>query len=314
MVPAYKEPRPAPVAGSKRKAAGLTMNYRHIYHAGNFADVVKHAVLVLILERLAARPAPFFVFDSHAGLGRYDLTSAPAVRTGVSAGGIVRVLAAVAGHRPPPGLAGYLAAVAALNDPGTGPAGGGLRWYPGSPRLARALMRPGDRLVLAEAHPEDAAVLRREFADDAQVAVHHQDGYLGLKAHLPPRERRGLVLIDPPYEDGDEAARLVAGLAIGHRRWATGIYALWYPIKEQAWVWRLHEAVIALGIPRVLAVELTLSPEDRGRLGGCGLLLVNPPWQLDLMLAELLPWLQRELGTGAGGVRVAWLVPETPPG
>ncbi len=287
------------------------MNYRHIYHAGNFADVAKHAVLALVLERLRAKPAPFFVFDSHAGIGRYDLTSAAAVRTAESEGGIARVLAAVGHRTPPPELAGYLAAVAALNRADAGPLAGRVRWYPGSPRLARALMRPGDRLVLAEAHPEDAAVLMREFAGDPQVAVHHQDGYVGLKAHLPPRERRGLVLIDPPYEVADETARLVAGLAVAHRRWATGVYVVWYPIKERAWVWRLHEAVIATGLSRVLAVELTLLPEgDSRQLAGCGMVVINPPWRLDLVLAEVLPWLHGVLGTGVGGVRVEWLVPE----
>jgi 23S rRNA (adenine2030-N6)-methyltransferase len=288
------------------------MNYRHSYHAGNVADVVKHAVLMLGLEALAAKPAPFFVFDSHAGTGRYDLASASAVRTGEAAGGIGRLLAAVAKDSPPPpALSRYLAAVAALNpdDAPPTPTGAGLRWYPGSPRLARAALRPGDRLVLAEAHPEDAAVLAREFAGDAQVAVHHQDGYLGLKAHLPPRERRGLVLIDPPYENANEAERVVAGLRTAHRRWATGIYAVWYPIKEPAWVWRLHEAVMATGIPRVLVAELTLWPEDDWqKLRGCGMLVVNPPWRLDVALAGLLPWLHGVLGTGAGGVRVDWLV------
>ncbi len=287
------------------------MNYRHIYHAGNFADVIKHTVLMLILERLATKPTPFFVYDSHAGIGRYDLASEPAVRTGESGGGIARVLAAVGRRPPPPGLAAYLAAVAALNPEDRDAHGAPVRWYPGSPRLVRSLMRPGDRLVLAEAHPEDAALLARGFTGDAQVVVHQQDGYLGLKAFLPPRERRGLVLIDPPYEDGDEADRAVRGLALAHRRWATGVYALWYPIKERAWVWRLHEALIATGIGRILAMEVTVLPEgDWRQLAGCGMVVVNPPWTLEPALAELLPWLHGVLGAGAGGARVEWLVPE----
>jgi 23S rRNA (adenine2030-N6)-methyltransferase len=290
------------------------MNYRHIYHAGNFADVFKHAVLALMLERLRVKPTPFFVFDSHAGLGRYDLASEPALKTSEWEGGVVRMLAAVARGAAPSGLQGYLAALAALNGGESGALGDRIRWYPGSPWLTRSLMRPGDRLVLAEAHPEDALSLSRLFAGDSQVAVHRQDGYGGLKAYLPPRERRGLVLIDPPYEDGDEAARSVAGLAVAHRRWATGIYALWYPIKERAWVWRLHEALIATGIPRMLAFELTLWPEgDWRRLGGCGMVVINPPWQLDSALAELLPWLHGALGTGAGGVRMEWLASEAGP-
>jgi len=282
------------------------MNYRHIYHAGNFADVVKHAVLALILDRLGQKPAPFFVLDSHAGLGRYDLTSEPARRTAESDGGIGRVLAALAGGAPPPALAPYLAALDV-------PPEGGLRWYPGSPRLARALMRPGDRLVLAELHPEDAAALKREFAGDAQVAVHRRDGWGALKAFLPPAERRGLVLIDPPYESADEAARLIAGFAEAHRRWPTGVYALWYPIKERPWVWRLHEALAATGIPRQLVAELTLYPEDDWRrLNGCGLVVVNPPWRLEAALGEALGWLHGVLGLGGGGARVDWLVAEAP--
>jgi 23S rRNA (adenine2030-N6)-methyltransferase len=280
------------------------MNYRHSYHAGNFADVVKHAVLALLLEHLRRKPSPFFVLDTHAGIGRYDLTAEPALRTGEAAGGIGRVLAAAA---PPPELAGYLEAVRALNAGVPGPA----RWYPGSPRLARGLMRPGDRLVLAELHPDDARTLKAEFAGDAQVAVHHQDGWHALKAHLPPRERRGLVLIDPPYEAADEADRLIAGLTAGHRRWPTGSYAVWYPIKERPWVWRLHDAVVASGIPRVLAAELTILPEERWQqLIGCGLLLINPPWRLEETLGALLPWLHGAFAAEAGGVRLEWLAPE----
>ncbi len=278
------------------------MNYRHIFHAGNFADVVKHVVLALVLERLGAKPTPYFVYDSHAGIGRYDLTSPQAQRTGEAQSGIIRVLAA---SGAPVALGAYLAAVAASNP------GGGCRWYPGSPALTKALMRSGDRLVLAEAHPEDAAALRRTFTGCAQVAVHHQDGWLGLKAHVPPREKRGLVLIDPPYEDADEAARLVEGLTLAHRRWPTGIYALWYPIKDRAWVWRLHEALGATGISRILSVELTRNAEDDWqRLNGCGLILVNPPWQLEDAVSEALVWLHGVLGNGGGGTRVSWLVPE----
>jgi len=296
------------------------MNYRHVYHAGNFADVVKHAVLALLLERLGAKPAPYFVLDSHAGIGRYDLASEPSLRTGEAAGGIGRLREALAGQTPPPELAAYLAAVAALNDGGPD---GETRWYPGSPRLARALMRPGDRLVLAEAHPEDSRTLKREFAGDAQVQVHHRDGYEALRAFLPPAERRGLVLIDPPYEDADEAERLVAGLAGAHRRWPTGVFALWYPIKERAWVWRLHEALAATGIRRQLLAELTIRPEDDWRrLNGCGMIVINPPWRLDGALAELLPRLHRALApaaaaaggsheiAAAGGWTLDWLVPE----
>ncbi len=283
------------------------MNYRHIYHAGNFADVVKHAVLALVLERLGAKPQPYFMLDTHAGVGRYDLGSEPAARTGEAADGIGRIAQAAPGTVPA-ALAGYLGVVAALNG---GTLDQGVRWYPGSPRLARGLMRPGDRLVLAEAHPDDARALKREMAGEPQVQVHHRCGYEALKAFLPPPERRGLVLIDPPYEAADEASRAVSGLAAAYRRWPTGVFLLWYPIKERAWVWRLHEALIETGIRRQLAIELTVHPEDDWRrLNGCGMIVINPPWQLENALAGLFPWLHDTLGAGAGAGRVEWLVPE----
>ncbi len=278
------------------------MNYRHVFHAGNFADVMKHAVLAMIVEHLRAKPTPFCILDTHAGVGRYDLTSSPAQRTGEYAGGIARLF----GQAPPhPALAPYLDAVAALNPDGI------LRWYPGSPRLARAMMRPQDRLVLSELHPEDAATLKAEFARDRQTVVHQMDAYHALKAHVPPKEKRGLVLIDPPFEEPDEFTRLVAGLSQAHKRWPTGIYAIWYPIKERPAVWRFQEALAETGIPKILIAELTIHPEDTHlRLNGSGLAIVNPPWKLDETLAEVLPALHAILpGTGGGG-RVDWLVPE----
>jgi 23S rRNA (adenine2030-N6)-methyltransferase len=276
------------------------MNYRHIYHAGNFSDVVKHAVLALLLERLRAKDTPFCVLDTHAGIGRYDLHSVEAGKTGEFRSGIARLLDRT---DLPAALSPYLDAVRALNPEDPRPEA--LRWYPGSPRLARALMRPGDRLVLAELHPEDAAILKREFADDRVVAVHHMDGWLTLKAFLPPPERRGLVLIDPPFEQPDEFDRLVQGLTLGHKRWPTGIFALWYPIKERPAVWRFHEALERTGIPRIIAAEVTVFPEDTHmRLNGAGMVVVNPPWQFDSALETLLPALHRALGAEAGGARV----------
>lgn len=278
------------------------MNYRHIFHAGNFADVMKHAILALIVEHLRAKPAPFCVLDTHAGIGRYDLASDAAQRTLEYQDGVARLF----GHAPPhPALASYLDAVASLNP------GGVLRWYPGSPRLARALLRPQDRLVLSELHPDDVQALKREFAGDRQVAVHHQDAYEALKAHTPPREKRGLVLIDPPFEEPGEFDRLVAGLTAAHRRWPTGIYAIWYPIKERPAVWRFHEALEGSGIRRILRTELTIHPEDTHlRLNGCGLAIVNPPWRLDETLGALLPAVHAALPTTGGGALVDWLVPE----
>lgn len=278
------------------------MNYRHIFHAGNPADVMKHAVMALILEHLRVKPAPFCVLDTHAGIGRYDLTSEAAQKTLEYEDGIGRLFGAPSPH---PTLKPYLDAVAAVNPDGA------LRAYPGSPRIARASLRPQDRLVLGELHPDDARALRREFRDDPQVAVHEIDAYVALKAHLPPKEKRGLVLIDPPFEQPDEFARMAEGLAAAHRRWPTGIYALWYPIKERAAVWRFQEAVEKTGIGKILLAELTWHPEDTHlRLNGSGLLIVNPPWRLDETLKETLNALHAVLPTTGGGASVSWLAPE----
>ncbi|WP_207476248.1 23S rRNA (adenine(2030)-N(6))-methyltransferase RlmJ [Arenibaculum pallidiluteum] len=281
------------------------MNYRHAYHAGNFADVFKHAILALLVEHLKAKPAPFHVLDTHAGIGRYDLAGVEAGKTGEWRQGIARVLEAA--DRLPAELGPYFDSVRAL-DSG---AAGTPRWYPGSPRVVRHLMRPDDRLTLVELHPEDVRTLKAEFARDRQVAVHHMDAYQSLKAHLPPREKRGLVLVDPPFEATDEFARLAEGLTLAHRRWAGGIKALWYPVKERPAVWRFQEAVAAAGIPKILRAEITIHPEDtHTRLNGCGMLIVNPPWRLDDLLGRILPPLHEALGAEAGGVLVDWLVPE----
>lgn len=282
------------------------MNYRHAYHAGNFADVVKHATLALLIERLKAKDTPFCVLDTHAGIGRYDLSSTEAQKTGEFRNGVLRLL-----DRDPKALPGeldpYLAVVRALNQGRSE-----LRWYPGSPRLALDLLRPQDRLALLELHPEDARTLAALFAGDRRVSIHNADGYIGLKAFLPPKERRGLVLIDPPFERRDEFERLARGLRHAHRRWASGQYLLWYPIKDRAPVAAFHDALKAAGIARVLIAELLLRPaNDSERLNGCGLVLVNPPWRLDATLSTLLPKLA-ELFEAAprAGASVDWLVPE----
>lgn len=299
------------------------MNYRHSYHAGNFADVLKHTVLALILDYLCRKPAPYMVLDTHAGTGVYDLAAPQSQRTGEYQHGITRLWAPAFAW--PAGLLPYRAALLAAQVPPlsthAASSGGGAgvwagdvpRYYPGSPAIARHFLRPQDRLLLNEYHPEDARQLKRSMAGQRQIAVHSLDGYRTLKAFLPPPERRGLVLIDPPFEQADEWAQLVAALVTGYRRWPTGIYALWYPIKERAAVWRFQEALERTAIPRQLMVELTVHPEnDHTRLNGCGMLLVNPPWQLDETLAALLPVLHCALAVaGAGSTRVEWLVPET---
>ena len=279
------------------------MNYRHAFHAGNFADVLKHAALLLALERLKEKEKGFFVLDAQAGRGAYDLGSAEARRTEEARDGALRALAAA---DPPAAAAPYLAALRAFNDSGP------LTRYPGSPRLIRMALRPQDRLVANELHPEDAAALAAEFAGDRQVKVRSADAYALLKATLPPPERRGLVLLDPPFEAADEHARLAAGLREAHRRWPTGVYLMWRPIKARGPSHAFQAALLESGIRRILSAELAVQgPADPARLAGCALEIVNPPYRLEEALRELLPWLARILARdGAGDWRLDWLVGE----
>jgi 23S rRNA (adenine2030-N6)-methyltransferase len=263
------------------------MNYRHAFHAGNFGDCLKHALLVWLLRALQRKPGGVAVLDTHAGLGRYDLTAGPAERTGEWRAGIARLL-----DDPPPPLADY---VQLVRDCGL---------YPGSPALVHALLRPQDRLACCELHPEDAAELRRAFGGIPGIAVHHRDGWDALGALLPPREglRRGLVLIDPPYEAPDEFDRLAQGLRTGHRRFATGVFAAWYPIKHRAPVRAFHAAMRDSGIRDIVAAELWMrAPLDPARLNGAGLLVVNPPYGFEAAATPILSALLDRLGTGEHG-------------
>ena len=280
------------------------MNYRHAYHAGGFTDVVKHAALTLVLRRLMEKPTPLFVLDTHAGAGRYDLLGDEASKTGEHRVGIGRVIGWAAA---PKALRPYLAIVGAMNRRRAEP-----RWYPGSSEIVRSLLRKNDRLVAVELHPEDARALARSMAADDRVDVRRDDGYAALKAYLPPPERRGLVLIDPPFELRDEFARIVGGLKHAWRRWPTGVYMIWYPIKDRAPVAGFHDALAASGLRRVITAELLLRPDDDpDRLNGCGLAFVNLPWRLDATLSELLLALAERLDALPGaGARVATLIGE----
>jgi 23S rRNA (adenine2030-N6)-methyltransferase len=268
------------------------MNYRHGYHAGNFADVLKHTAICELLHLLLSKDKKLFVLDTHAGTGGYDLAGKLAGRTGEAAAGIQRLAAAPPAGRPA-AVARYLAAVA-VYDRKFGPSGGGLRRYPGSPRLIRAALRPADRFIACELHAEDALALRREFAGDRAVEVRQEDGYKVLKAMLPPPERRGLVLIDPPFEATDEFERLSRAVRQGLRRFATGCYALWYPIKDEA---AAAAFVAALEAPKRLVMELRV-PGEAGatKLTACGLAVINPPWRFEEAMAEALPWIAATLG------------------
>lgn len=290
------------------------MNYRHGFHAGNFADVLKHVVGTAIVDYLAKKEAPFCVLDTHAARGSYDLVAGQADRTREYEGGVGRLWqdALAAPATVPPLTARYLELVRRFNRERTG--SDALAAYPGSPRLARMQLRPQDRLVACELHPEENALLRAEFRGDGQVQVHERDGWEALGALLPPKEKRGLVLIDPPYEQQEaELQQAADALVAAHRRFPTGVLALWYPIKERATIERFHRRLQAAGIARVLVAELCVWPDDaRLHLNGSGMVIVNPPWQLDEKLAAELPWLWRRLSAEGGGRHsLHWLSPPT---
>ena len=273
------------------------VNYRHAYHAGNFADVLKHAVLTLVIEHMKLKPAPFRLIDTHAGLGLYDLASAEALKTGEWRAGIARLL-----NGPPlPSEAAavlepYLSVIRALNPDGQ------LNRYPGSPLLARRLMRHGDTIIANELHPDDVLVLRRLMASEPDSKVMALDGYVALKALLPPKERRGIVLIDPPFETTDELERLTAAVTDFLKRFASGTLLIWYPIKDSEVVAAFHRGIIACGIAKSLVVEMLIRPAKRNDvLNGCGLVVLNPPYTLQASLALLLPHLTRVLELEPGG-------------
>lgn len=281
------------------------MNYRHLYHAGSFADAFKHIVLVSLLQALQQKATPFCFIDTHAGIGCYDLKAKEARKAHEYTTGIERIVNQ--SKKAPPEVQAYLAAVQSINsDVCVGVDQNVPRFYPGSPLIARHLLRTQDKMILSELHPQDVQTLKNEFRGDKQVAVHEMDGYLALKAFLPPKEKRGLVLIDPPYEQNDEITRIYKNLKIALERWPTGMYAIWYPIKEKRLAQNLQHKLALLGIDKVLIAELSIYPEDVPiALNGSGMVIINPPWQLDVRLKILLPWLWEVLAPEkTGGFRV----------
>jgi 23S rRNA (adenine2030-N6)-methyltransferase len=272
------------------------MNYRHAYHAGNFGDVVKHAVLARIIDYLKRKEAPFRCIDTHAGAGLYALNSPEAEKTGEWRVGIGRLLGPEA--KPLAGeclrfLAPYLDAVRAENPSSD------LVMYPGSARIARRLMRPTDTLVANELHPEARAHLKAALARAPRTKVMALDGWVALKSLLPPPERRGLVLIDPPFEEPGETERLADGLSEGLRRFNSGVFLLWYPIKDEKIIARFHSDLAARGHNKLLCLELRIRADaQRDRLKGCGLVIANPPYTLEAELSVILPELSRKLAAG----------------
>lgn len=275
------------------------MNYRHAFHAGNFADVHKHVVLLALLERLKQKPKPLVYLDTHAGRGWYDLRAEDATRGGEWREGIARL----AGR--PVRSADLLRYLQATHAAGATPTR-----YPGSPVLALDALRDGDRAVLVEQQPAEAQALKQSTPGKRSVAVVCGDGYAALKTYLPPRENRGLVLIDPPYEADAEFADAQQALRLGLSRWPNGVFALWYPIKAGAQAQRLNAALQASGLRKLLRLELTVRPADSPiGLNGSGLVIANPPWRFEGEIAEALAEVHDALSE-AGGSRVEWLVGE----
>lgn len=258
------------------------MNYSHAYHAGNFADVFKHAILISLIESLQRKDKGFCFIDTHAGAGLYDLTQVSSQKSKEYASGIGLLWE----DRPDAGLQTYMTCLEKINPNQK------LRYYPGSPLIAEMLLRPDDRMVLSELHPSVYQTLKDHFAHHKQVSTHRLDGYQSLKAFLPPKERRGLILIDPPYEQSNEFAQLLETLPLALKRFATGVYAVWYPIKDRPPLDRFYQAM-KKAIPHpMLIAELCIYPETSAQhLNGCGMLIINPPWELDKQINSYLPQL-----------------------
>jgi 23S rRNA (adenine2030-N6)-methyltransferase len=288
------------------------MNYRHHYHAGNYADVFKHTLLLLLIRAMQRKEKGFLYLDTHAGRGGYDL-SIPAVlpdgrmRAPEHPAGIGRLWDAT---DLPPALNDYLALVRRFNDR-HGATGGELKFYPGSPWIAKMLLRPQDRMALCELRPDDAEALDLEFARESRVTVQVSDGYTGLKALLPPPEKRALVLIDPPFETKKEFADIARGLRDALKRLPGAVCAVWYPITERARTDDFHHALLELATPALFAELNIAGPESLLKMKGCGLLILNPPWQIEREIKAVLPVLRKRLRVEPGaGATCDWLVPE----
>lgn len=268
------------------------MNYRHHYHVGNFADVFKHILLVSLLQSFLKKETPFCYLETHAGIGWYDLSSPLVQKNPEYLHGIARLQEQ---SDFPEIVQSY------LNIFQSG-------FYPGSPKIARHFLRPQDRMILSELHPEDSKVLKQLFKGDRQVAVHHSDGYQSLKAFLPPAEKRGLVLIDPPYEEKDEWQNIVSAVQEALKRWRNGMFAIWYPIKDRSIADRFYRLLKKIELPKTLCVEFSVPPDNLfSALHSCGLIVINPPWEFDTQCKVLLPWLCQSL---EGSFQVHWLIDE----
>jgi 23S rRNA (adenine2030-N6)-methyltransferase len=286
------------------------MNYRHEFHAGNFADVVKHVMLARALAYLLRKDSALRFIDTHAGAGRYDLSSHAAERSPEWRDGVARLLKAKPPAEVTALLAPYLAALGPFDADEGRPAS-----YPGSPAIAQAMLRPQDRIALCEAHPEEREKLITALGHDSRLSIAPTDGYVALNAYVPPRERRGLALIDPPYEATDESARVKQALGKALGKWPHGVYLLWRPIKEDRADRRFLRDIADLEAPNILRVEIDVGaippgPNSPNPLRRIGLLIVNPPFPLYDEALVLMPYLGKMLTRApGGGVVCEWLTP-----
>lgn len=270
------------------------MNYRHVFHAGNHTEVFKHSILCLLLLELRKKPKPFTVLDTHAGAAMYDLLSLEAEKTGEARQGIGLVFA-----KNTPAASAYLEIVRRLNPDG-------LRCYPGSPAIVQSLLRPDDRLIACELREDDAALLRANFGEDRRISVHRRDGYEAIGAFIPPATRRGLVFIDPPFEQPNEFELLARALNSGIRKWPTGMFLAWYPLKDRAGIWTLRARYRPTSRPPTLCCEFLRDSLDGVKLAGSGLILCNPPWQFEVKLTTLCRELLGAFDARKGSYALDW--------
>jgi 23S rRNA (adenine2030-N6)-methyltransferase len=274
------------------------MNYRHAFHAGNHTEAFKHSALCLLLLELRRRPKPFTVLDTHAGAGMYDLLSPEAEKTGEARDGIGVVFG-----KDVPAASDYLDIIRRLSP-------GGLRYYPGSSAIVRALLRTDDRLIACELRKDDAALLRSAFSEDRRISVHCRDGYEAIGAFVPPISRRGLVFIDPPFEERDEFEQIASALNSGIKKWPTGIFLAWYPLKDMAGIKTLRTRYRpSIRVP-TLNCEFLRVPLDEKKLAGSGLVLCNPPWQFEAKVTTLCQQLLTAFGARGGSYKVDWWIRE----
>lgn len=261
------------------------MNYRHIFHAGNFADVLKHTILIALLNELNQKEPPYCYLDTHAGLGIYQLDSEQAQKQEEFQSGVTLLMDDAVTTKPDL-IQQYLEIIKSCNHQNQ------LQNYPGSPYIARKLLRNQDRMILSELHPDDIFELKHLFKNDTQVAVHHMDGYMSLNAFFPPKENRGIALIDPPFEMTNEFLKISESLKNALKKWPGGKYMLWYPIKNQQAVNAFHRSLSILTMPRILIHFKLKNIPDNTKLHACHILLLNPPWKLKEVLSKsLLPYL-----------------------